>query len=72
MSTVKQSVNELIHDTNGSLGLLKNYLHSIQTGRYTMDLKYIESMEEAIQRTLDSIDKYYTEMRGSKLWEEHL
>ena len=70
--TLKDSVYGLVHDTNGSLGLLKNYLYSIQEGRYTMDEKYIDSMKKAIDRTIKSIDNHYTELKESKLWLEHL
>ena len=75
MITLKQSVNGLIHDTNGSLGLIRNYLFAIKSGKNLDEGSlrgYLQKIEEATGRVLNSIDEVYVELKNSKLWEEHL
>jgi len=77
-STVKQSVDGLIHDTNGSLGRIKNGIsyikRKLQNGNLNKDLadSMLDDIEESIKRTLRIIDDHYKEMRESELWEKSL
>lgn len=80
MSTIKDSVDILIHDTNGPLGTIRNinsYLkrkiqdqsESIQKELFIVQL---DGIEQAVKRILGAVDRHYDQLKESKLWQEPL